>query len=506
MMAAKTAENLNEFYASIKEIAVLRSCASLLDWDERVYMPRNASEHRANQMALLAGMVHERFVSPRIGELINILVNDGMNLGDDSADAANIREIKRVYEKAVKIPKSLVEELSRTVTMSQGVWQDARKKSDFAMFQPWLEKIVGLKQQEAEAIGYETSAYDAMLDDFEPGASSEKIANVFAGLRNELVDLIARVRNSGKGPDMSIITRDFPVDRQEKFGSEAASAIGFNFQSGRLDVTIHPFCTDIGPGDVRITTRYDKNHFPQAFFGILHEAGHGLYEQGLPREHYGTPCGDSASLGIHESQSRMWENLVGRSRAYWKHFFPRAQAVFPEALSGVTLDQFYFAINDVRPSFIRVEADEATYNLHILLRFEIESAFFNNDLEVADIPAAWNEKFKKYFGIVPQNDALGCLQDVHWSAGLIGYFPTYTLGNLYAAQFFAKAKSDLGNLENRFAVGDFAGLLAWLRENIHQRGHRYRAEQLVEKVTGQPLTHKPLMEYLENKFGELYGL
>jgi carboxypeptidase Taq len=505
-MSANTRDLVEELYKNIKEIAILRSCESLLDWDERTYMPRNASEHRGNQMALLAGITHERFVSPRIGELLENLTNDGIKLNDDTPDSANIREIKRVYDKAVKVPKSLVEELSRTVVLSQGAWQEARAKSDFARFKPWMEKVVQLKRQQAEAVGYSTTPYDAMLDDFEPGATTKEMSKVFSGLRDELVELISRIKDSGKHPDRSIIERNYPIDRQEQFGREAAAAIGFDFTSGRLDVTVHPFCTGIGPADIRITTRYDSNHFPQAFFGILHEAGHGIYEQGLPREKYGVPLGDAVSLGIHESQSRMWENLVGRSRPFWVHFFPRAQAVFPEALKDVSMEQLYFAVNDVRHSFIRVESDEATYNLHILLRFEMESAFFNGELKIDEVPAAWNEKFKKYFGIVPKNDAEGCLQDVHWSAGLIGYFPTYTLGNLYAAQFFAKAKADLGNIDESFASGDFKGLRGWLRQNIHQHGQRYRAEQLVKRVTGQALSHKPLIDYLKGKFGELYGI
>jgi carboxypeptidase Taq len=505
-MSAKTKEHLDELYQNIRGISILRSCESLLDWDERTYMPRNASEHRSNQMALLAGIAHERFVSPRIGELIGNLTSDGIRLVDDTPDAANIREIKRVYEKAVKLPRSLVEELSRTIVLSQGAWQEARAKSDFKSFKPWMEKVVGLKRQAAEAVGYKKTPYDALLDDFEPGATTEIITGVFAGLRNDLVDLIARIKDSGRVPDRGIIARTYSVERQEQFGKEAAAAIGFDFTSGRLDVTVHPFCVGIGPADVRITTRYDENHFPQAFFGILHEAGHGIYEQGLPKEYYGMPCGDSVSLGIHESQSRMWENMVGRSRPFWQHFYPKAQAAFPQSLKDVPLEQFYFAVNDVRSSFIRVEADEATYNLHILLRFEIESAFFNGDLKIGDVPGVWKEKFQKYFGITPKNDTEGCLQDVHWSAGLIGYFPTYTLGNLYAAQFFAKAKSDLGNIERSFAAGDFKGLLGWLRENIHRHGQRYRAEELVRRVTGQPLSHKPLMEYLNGKFGELYGI
>lgn len=497
---------LNEFYGTMREVSIMRSCMALLDWDERTHMPRNGSEHRGNQAALLAGMVHEKFVAPRNGDIMNELIDYGLNPNDDTIDAANIRELKRIYDKEVKIPKSLVEELSRTITRAQGIWQEAREKSDFAMFRPWMEKVVELKRQQAEAVGYVGIPYNAMLDNFEPGASHKTITEVFANLRDELVGLIARIKNSGKSPDISIITREYPIDLQEQFGKDVAAAIGFDFHAGRLDVTAHPFCTGIGPGDIRITTRYDKKHLPQAFFGILHESGHAIYEQGLPDAYWGLPAGEAVSLGIHESQSRMWENLVGRSRTFWKHFFPKAQQIFPNVLDRVSLDQFYFAVNNVQPSFIRVEADEATYNLHILLRFEMETAFFNGDLKVADVPGVWNEKFKKYFGITPANDAQGCLQDVHWSAGLIGYFPTYTLGNLYSAQFFDKARADLGNLDDSFAKGDFSGLLGWLRENIHQHGSRYRPEKLVARVTGQPLSHKPLIEYLNAKYGALYGL
>ncbi len=506
MNAQKRENLLNELYGYIKEVTTLGGCIALLDWDERVYMPHMGSENRGNQVALLAGIIHDKFTSPRVGDILNELIADGLDIKEDTVDSANVRELKRAYDKQFKIPKSLIEEISRTATRAQGVWQDAREKSDFAMFQPWMEKMVGLKRQQAEAVGYVKYPYNALLDDFEQGASTDDITKVFAGLRDELVDLIAKIKNSGKSPDTSIILRDYPVERQAHFGTEAAKAIGYDLAAGRIDITAHPFCTTIGPGDVRITTRYNPNHFPQAFFGIMHETGHAMYDQGLPIEHHGTPCGETVSLGIHESQSRMWENLVGRSRAFWKHFYPKAQALFPEALKNISLDQFYFAINDVRPSMIRIEADEATYNLHILLRFEMETAFFHDEIKISDVPAAWNEKFKKYFGLVPKNDAEGCLQDVHWSAGLIGYFPTYTLGNLYSAQFYETAQKSIGNLDDKFARGDFSDLLKWLRENIHQHGQRYRPEQLVMRATGKPLSHQPLMNYLKTKFGELYGI
>jgi carboxypeptidase Taq len=429
------------------------------------------------------------------------LVRDG-----DSDAAANVREIRRQYDRAVKLPKELVEELARVTTRAQQVWQEARQADDFAAFQPWLEKVVALVRQKAECIGYKTAPYDALLDEYEPGATTAEITQVFAALRADLVPLVSAILDSGRHPRRELLERDYPIAEQERFGRQAAAAIGFDFDSGRLDVTTHPFCSGIGPGDCRITTRYNPRHFNEAFFGILHEAGHGIYEQGLPAEHFGTPLGSAASLGIHESQSRLWENQVGRGRPFWEHFFPLAQRAFPAALGDVGLDDFLFAINDVQPSFIRVEADEATYNVHIILRFELEQALVRGDLQPADAPAAWNEKFTQSFGITPPNNAKGCLQDIHWSMGGLGYFPTYTLGNLYAAQFMEQARRDLGDLDGQFRAGRFQGLKGWLNDKIHRHGQRYRSAELCQRVTGRPLSHQPLMAYLRGKYGPLYGL
>jgi carboxypeptidase Taq len=344
------------------------------------------------------------------------------------------------------------------------------------------------------------------LDDYEPHELTSNVRRVLADLRGALVPLVGEIAASSRRPDVTILSRHYPRHAQESFARRAAEAIGFDFRRGRLDVTAHPFCTGLGPHDCRITTRYDEQFFPGAFFGVLHEAGHGLYDQGLRGEWYGLPPGEAVSLGIHESQSRLWENLVGRSRAFWQHFYPAAQQAFPEALSATSLDEFYFAINDVRPSLIRVEADEATYNLHILVRFELEQALLADDLPVADLPAAWNEKYQNYLGIRPDTDADGVLQDVHWSAGLVGYFPTYSLGNLYAAQFFAQAQQDLGALAPQFARGEFAPLRDWLCEKIHRHGRCFTAAELVENITGKPLSHAPLMAHLRDKFAPLYGL
>jgi carboxypeptidase Taq len=500
----------NQAYAEliqrIKEFSLLASCAGVLGWDERTYMPRKGSAHRAEQVALLARMAHEMLTAPEIGKLLAEVEGSPLVRDPDSIPAVNVREIRRSYDRAVKLPKELVEELARVTTRAQQIWQEARQANDFAMFQPWLEKIVHLKRQEAAAIGYKQVPYDALLDEYEPGATTAEITSVFADLRKELVPLVGAIMASGRRAPREIVEREYPVDRQQTFGHDAAAAVGFDFQAGRLDVTTHPFCSGIGPGDCRITTRYNPRRFNDAFFGILHETGHGIYDQGLDPEHFGTPMGSATSLGIHESQSRLWENQVGRSRAFWEHFFPRAQQTFPEALADVALEDFVFAINDVQPSYIRVEADEATYNMHIILRFELEQALIGGDLKPVDVPAAWNEKFVRSFSLTPPTNALGCLQDIHWSMGGIGYFPTYTLGNLYAAQLMEQARQDLGELDADFRHGQFGGLKNWLNEKVHRLGQRYRAAELCRRVTGKSLSHRPLLTYLQKKYAPLYGL
>jgi carboxypeptidase Taq len=494
-----------ELLRRVKDHGLLSSCASVLGWDERTYMPRQGSAHRAEQMALLARLTHEMLTAPEVGELLGAVEGTALVRETDSA-AVNVREIRRFYDRAVKLPKRLVEELARVTTRAQQVWQEARQANDWAAFQPWLEKIVDLKRQEAQAIGFREAPYDALLDEYEPGATTAEITRVFAALRAELVPLVAAILASGRRPPREILEREYPIDRQQVFGQAAAAAIGFDFDAGRLDVTTHPFCSGMGPGDCRITTRYHARHFNDAFFGILHEAGHGIYEQGLDPDHFGTPLGSAVSLGIHESQSRLWENQVGRSRPFWEHFFPRGRQVFLGALRDVSLDDFVFAINDVQPSYVRVEADEATYNMHIILRFELEQALVSGDLKPADAPVAWNEKFRRSFELTPPTDTLGCLQDIHWSMGGIGYFPTYTLGNLYAAQFMERARQDLGDLDSDFRRGEFSRLKGWLNEKIHRPGQRYRAADLCQRVTGRPLSPQPLLRYLRTKYAPLYGI
>jgi carboxypeptidase Taq len=490
-----------------REISLLYSTMSALHWDEQTYMPRKGSSLRAEQISYLSGLAHERLTSTRIGDLLSTIESSDLVGNGNSETAANIREIRHTYNRQTKLPKSLVEEINKTTSLAHQDWAKARKDSDFKRFTPWLEKILDLTRQKAEAYGYEGEPYNALLDDYEPGATVEEIGEVFKNLRDPLVDLVARIKDAPKEPDYSIVERDYDVDMQKVFGEMVATKMGFDFTAGRLDVTVHPFCSGFGPGDTRITTRYNPKRLNDALFGTMHEAGHGLYEMGLPKEkHFGMPIADSASLGIHESQSRMWENQVGRSKEFWVYFLPLAKGMFREALEDVSLDDFYGAINYVTPSYIRVEADEATYNLHILLRFELERLMIKGDLKPSDVPAEWNKRFKDYFGLDVDTDANGCLQDVHWSAGLIGYFPTYTLGNLYSAQFFAKANKDIPDLPRQFEQGEFGSLLKWLRENIHQHGIRWRAPELCKRVTGEPLSHKPLLDYMNAKYGEIYGI
>jgi carboxypeptidase Taq len=488
-----------------RETSLLNSIESLLGWDERTLLPPAAAEYRAEQMTYLSGLIHRRQTDPRVGEWLAELVANGAAKDPQSDIAVTLRQIKRQYDRKTRLPQSLVEELTRTTVLGQQAWVEARRNNDFDSFRPWLEKIFELKRQEADALGHSGCRYDALLDEYEPGESTEHVSRVLAGLREELIPLVGAIRDCDRKPDLGILKRRYPVAAQEQFGRLAAERIGFEFQRGRLDVTAHPFCTEIGPHDCRITTRFDEHFFSSAFFGILHEAGHGIYEQGLRTDQYGLPLGQYVSMGIHESQSRLWENMVGRSRAFWEYFYPEAKRLFPEALDGVSLDDFHFAINDVRPSLIRVEADEVTYNLHIIIRFELEQALLAGDLPVADLPAAWNEKYRQYLGIEPPNHSDGVLQDIHWSAGLLGYFPTYSLGNLYAAQFFAQADKDLGGLAPQFAKGEFGPLRDWLREKIHRQGQRYTAAELAKNITTRDLAHNDLIDYLLAKMEPLYS-
>lgn len=486
----------------VDELADIGHAQELMGWDQETYMPPKGAAMRARAQGTLAGLHHERLTAPELVALVEEL--KGQELEGDAA--VNVREIDREQSRALKIPKALVVELSQTQSLGHEAWVGARQQADFSLFEPWLEKILALKKQVAERVGYEGTIYNALLDEYEPYARAEEIAPLFARLKEKLVPLVERIAATGKFPARGVLDQSFPVEGQEELGRQVMADMGFDLEAGRLDVAVHPFCSGTSRDDVRLTTRYSAEWLPSSLFGTIHETGHGLYEQGLPADAVGTPAGSSASLGIHESQSRMWENMVGRSKAFWTHYLPRLKALFPDQLADVDLDAFYAAVNQVEPSLIRVEADEVTYNLHILLRFELEQDLFEGRVAVRDLPAVWDERMEQYLGIRPSDNAQGVLQDVHWSFGLMGYFPTYTLGNLYAAQFFHQAQQDLPDLVAQIGCGELGQLKAWLNEKVHGRGSRVTAGELVAEVTGKPLSADYFTDYLEAKFADLYSL
>ncbi|GAB4528544.1 MAG: carboxypeptidase M32 [Anaerolineae bacterium] len=488
------------------EIQDLNRAAALLGWDQQTYMPPGGAAARAEQLATLQKTAHSWFIADEIGELIERLSGDASGWDYDSDEASLVRVVARDYEKARKVPSELVAEFARVSALAYEAWARARERSDFSMFQPHLEKIVDLNIQLAGVLGYEDRIYDPLLDQYEPEMKTAHIVAIFEDLKAELLPLVRAISEQTDAVDDSILHQHYDEQKQWDFGVQVLTDFGFNFDRGRQDKSVHPFTTAFSIGDVRLTTRVDPNFLPTALFGTLHEGGHGLYEQGIDFDLERSSLDDGASLGVHESQSRLWENLVGRSRAFWSHYFPRLQAIFSEQLAGVDVEDFYRAINRVEPSLIRVEADEVTYNLHIMLRFELENEMLEGKVKVADLPEAWNAKMKAYLGIVPPDDAKGVLQDIHWSGGMLGYFPTYSLGNLISVQFFDKAKADIPSLMDQIAAGRFDELLHWLRENVHRHGRKYTPVELVKRVTGQDMTAANYVAYIKAKFSEIYRL
>jgi len=498
----------------LREAGTLSATKSLLGWDQETYMPDAGTPGRAEQQALLATILHERRTSPRLGDLLASCEQDTTINRKSTREAANLREIRRDYDLATKVPADLVAELARTTSHAQHAWKEAREKDEFSMFLPWLDKVLKLTRRKAECYGVPKGGelYDALLDEYEPGATARQIESVFTPLRARLTDLVREVKESGVRVSTRCLKARVPADRQHALGLWVLGQMGFDLNAGRLDVTTHPFCSEIGPGDTRLTTRYRDSHFSDALYSTLHEMGHGLYEQGLPKgdgtgaSYFGQPLAEAISLGIHESQSRMWENFVGRSRAFWKWALPKCNKRFNGALDGFATSDLFAAVNTTTPSLIRVEADEGTYNMHVMVRFEIERALLRGDMKPKDLPAEWNRRYKAYLGLDVPDNRRGCLQDVHWSFGLVGYFPTYTLGNLYAAQFWEAVNAEKPGLDARFAKGDFSPLLAWLRERIHAHGKRYRAGELCERVTGKPLSPEPLLRHLRARASQVYGI
>jgi carboxypeptidase Taq len=495
------------------EIQRINSAASVLSWDQETYMPAGGGTARAEQIAVLQGLAHQKLVSKDIETILSQWVDPATGQaadqpGDlwDEPSRSLLREVWRDFSRAKKLPSDFVITLSRECSLAQQVWTKAKEQNTFAMFLPNLRTVLSLKRQEAQYLGYKDSPYDALLDVYEPGSTIAALQPIFAQLKSRLVPLLRRITQSRVRIDDSILRRSYDQTRQLEFGRLILTAMGYDFERGRLDLSAHPFTTSFHPTDVRVTTRVYEHELQSCLFSCIHEGGHGLYDQGLDQRYYGTPLGDSVSLGIHESQSRLWENCVGRSRAFWRFFYPILQQTFHQQLQGVDVEQFYTTINCVKPSFIRVEADELTYNLHIMLRFEIEQDLIEGKIQPEDLPALWNRKMEEYLGITPKSDAEGVLQDVHWSFGAFGYFPTYTLGNLYSVQFFEQAKLELPHLEEDIAAGQLLGLRRWLEQKIHRWGRMFTPDHLARRVTGATISPEPFLSYVEKKYGEIYQL
>jgi len=479
-----------------KELQLVSDSAALLGWDQEVLLPSRGIPYRAEQMSWFSGYVHERFTAAEVGEWI-AEAEDQTKAGDVVA-VANCREWRHEYDRSTCLPTKLVQELAEARVHSQAAWAEARKVSDFRRFAPHLQKLVDLSREHAERWGYDDQLYDALIDRFERGATARGLVGTLGSLRTDLLPIVDAA-TSRPPYDRSGLSGHYPVERQQAFNREVAESIGFDFEAGRIDTAVHPFCSGMAPYDTRLTTRYDETDFLSSLFGVLHEAGHGLYEQGLPKDWRGQPVGNSVSLGVHESQSRLWENHVGRSRGFWEKWLPRAIHHFPH-LMGLTPEDLYAAVNQAERSNIRVEADEVTYDLHILLRFELECAIFSGDLAIADIPGEWNRRFESYFGLPVRNDAEGCLQDIHWSMGIFGYFPTYSLGNLNAAHLASAAKTQDAAVAAAFASADYAPLLAWMRKHLHEAGSLHLPDDLVTGAAGTPVTSEALVSHLRERY------
>lgn len=497
---------LDAFLKRSHDVHNLNMANAVLNWDQRTNMPPKGAEARAKQLGTLAKVAHELWTCRETQDLLAAAEGEAGQYPEDSPQRAMLRVGRRDMDKAVKVPTDLVVRMTETCALSEEVWQTARAEDDYASFAPWLEKVISLKKEYAAAGAPGAPIYDALLDDYEEGMTAAVLDPLFAQLKKETVPLVAAIRNVADRVSDEVLTRDYDETAQQEFGRKILTACGFPWDRGRLDASVHPFCTNFSPNDVRITTRYERNWMPGSLFGCMHEMGHAFYELNIDPSYEGTSLGGGVSLGVHESQSRLWENMVGRSAEFWERYYPEARKAFPGPLGEVPLDEFYRAINRVSPSLIRVEADEVTYNLHIILRYEMEQDLLNGRLSVKDAPGAWRQKMRESVGVEPQTDREGILQDVHWSGGGIGYFPTYTLGNILSAQLFEAATAAVPTIKTDIRAGRFSALYEWLRVNVHQHGRRYVPGELIERATGRGLTLEPYVAYLKAKFSRVYGL
>ncbi|MFX1390315.1 MAG: carboxypeptidase M32 [Promethearchaeota archaeon] len=493
-------KELREYFTEIMRLNYIQA---LLGWDQQVNMMGYKNVNgRSEQLALIAKLIHKRLTSEATGKIIK-KAEKLQDLND--IDKAMVREAKRAYDQETKLPEELVVEIQKTATLAQQTWQKARKDNDFESFIPLLEKTLELQKEKAKKLGTHEDLYSTLIDLYEPGATYNWIANIFNPIKPKLINFVKKLASAPNPTNNSIFDKEFDPDKQYELSYEILKKLNYNFESGRQDRSTHPFTTSLAPLDVRITTRTTEP-FPSCITGTIHECGHALYEMGIMEELYDTILCTGTSMGIHESQSRMWENVVGRSKEFWEYWYPTFQKYFPEHLKDYPMEDFYRAVNHIYPSFIRVEADEVTYGLHIILRFEIEKDLIDGKIQVKELPDVWNSRFEELLGIIPPTDVEGVLQDVHWGSGYIGYFPTYFLGNLYCAQFYDTASKKMPNLSEDYKKGEFSNLLRFLRENIHQYGSIYRADDLVKRVTGESLNPDYFMNYLEKKFYPIYGL
>ncbi|MCF7831995.1 MAG: carboxypeptidase M32 [Candidatus Marinimicrobia bacterium] len=490
------------------DIKKLESAASVLHWDQETYMPEGGGAFRAEVLAYLSLMQHQMATGQKLKDELSLHIdyNTGelVNITLSEKEKQLVRLVWKDLKKQVVLPDDFVEEMSKHTSATQQAWIKAKKAKDFSIYAPYLEKMIKLKKQETEFLGYKDKPYDALLDGFEPGMTTENVAKLFGGLKERLVKLVEKI-NTVQQIDDSILQQSFDTNEQWKFGMKIAEAIGLSMNNARQDISAHPFTIGFHPDDVRITTRLNDKMLLSGLFSTIHETGHAIYEQGLNKEYFGTPLGEAASFGIHESQSRLWENTVGRSKEFWTYALPILKEHYPQ-LKEVSLDDWYRLINVVKPSMIRVESDEVYYSLHIMLRFDVESMIINGDVNVNDIPKLWNDKMKEYFGITPKDDSEGVMQDVHWSFGGFGYFPSYAMGNLYGAQIMEQAEKEIPDLWKKVSKGKFLPLKKWLNEKVHVHGRFYDPEKLIEVISGAPLSADPFMNYLEKKYKEIYKL
>ncbi len=493
-----TDENLKSLYDKLSSLYRLQCIGSLLGWDQQVYMPVEAAQGRADQNELISRLAHQWFTDPEFARVVDALAEEQDTLGE--VDRVNVREVKRVLDIERKLPEEFVAEMAQASSVGYCIWAQARPKNDWAAVEPTLAKIVALNRRRADLVGYEEHPYDALLDIYEPGARLSQVKPLLLDLAEQLKAMIPAIAERFSAEDR--LEGDFATECQQRFVARVAADLGFDFGQGRLDTTAHPFMTSIGPYDFRITTRYHEDNLLSALYGTIHETGHALYEMGLPKERAGTPMGESVSLGIHESQSRFWENLVGRSRDFCEHLLDVMKEYFPEQTRHLGCDDLWKRVNHVEPSLIRVEADEVTYSQHIVIRMLLEERLVTGDLNVPDLPAAWDDLYEEYLGIRPPDYKDGVMQDMHWYSGSIGYFPTYALGNLYGAMMMRKAREDLPEMPDQIRAGELAPMLNWLRENVHRHGMKYRAHELIRHITGRELSDKPFVEYLRGKFME----